>query len=244
MEQPKTPPLPPGWGDDGLSAFLETARGNQLATFNNKRSKYTLLQDIDDCFAKIAQNLDNPKNLLSAGLLYRSHSAYRAACGTAMAGFSPETFVLLRSCLEYAGYGLLIFRTPSLGEVWLRRHEDSKTLAATRNQFTAGAVERTVAATDAGLGRVYSHLYQASVDFGAHPNERGVTSSMTKQKTEAEERYLFVYLHQNGLAVDHALLFARQVGLCSLLIFQNVFPERFMLLGLRDKLIELRKGGL
>src|ERR1700738_3017984 len=113
---------PVGWGSDTISEFFEAVRGQQFATFaNNVGGFYRVLQDVDACFVKITENLTHPQNLLSAVLLVRSHSAYRAACSTSMGTQLPETFVLLRSCLEYAGYGLHVNVNPRLGEIWVRR---------------------------------------------------------------------------------------------------------------------------
>ena len=87
---------PPGWGRDRLSKFIESTRKNQFATFANMQPAYAVLHEIDDCFQIAAENLSNPKDILAALLLFRSHSAYRTACALAMGTQLPETFVLLR----------------------------------------------------------------------------------------------------------------------------------------------------
>ncbi len=136
---------PLGWGDDKLSNFLEGARPQQFATFaNNPANSYSIICEVDLCFVKITENVTNPKNLLAAVLLVRSHAAYRAACGTAMGTQLPETFVLLRSCLEYAAYGLHLHVNPSLGETWLKRHDDAAALRAMKNAFLGVEVEKTI----------------------------------------------------------------------------------------------------
>ena len=43
-------------------------------------------------------------------VLLRSQYAYKAAAGMALAGQVAEAFVIMRSCLEYAGYALRIIR--------------------------------------------------------------------------------------------------------------------------------------
>jgi hypothetical protein len=76
---------PVGWDDDKLSDFLQAVRQQQFATFaNNPGGAYGVIHEVDICFVKITENLTNPKNILAAVLLVRSHAAYRAACGTAM----------------------------------------------------------------------------------------------------------------------------------------------------------------
>jgi hypothetical protein len=41
---------PPGWGEDSLSKFIDTARHNAFATFHNLRPQYTFLKDLDQLF--------------------------------------------------------------------------------------------------------------------------------------------------------------------------------------------------
>jgi hypothetical protein len=241
MDKIETIPNPPDWGDDKLSEYLQRARNNQLATFVNLRPAFDILKEIDECFVRIAANMLNPKrNLLAVLLLYRSHAAYRAACGTSMAGQSPETFVLLRSCLEYSGYALLIHKNPNLAVIWLNRHDDAAALREMRREFQAVNVEKAIQSTDAGLGRVYEELYNRAIDFGGHPNTRGVTGSMQLEKGPDLSQYLQIYLHGDDMALRHCLKSTAQIGLCSLHLFQHILTERFMLLGIREKLIELR----
>src|SRR5215470_18529653 len=98
-------PKPPGWGADDLSAFLNVARQNQFATFHKKKIAYGLVQEVDACFFKVGTNMLNPMDAFIPVFLYRCHSGFRASCATAMAGQIVETFVLCRSCLEFAAYG-------------------------------------------------------------------------------------------------------------------------------------------
>jgi hypothetical protein len=139
----------------------------------------------------------------------------------------PETFVLLRSCLEYAAYGLHLNANPSLGETWLKRHDDAAALRAMKKAFLGVEVEQTIFGTDKELGRVYKDLYERTIDFGGHPNLRGVLSNMLLSKTADKQQLQPIYLHASETTVLHALKTTAQVGVCSLHLFQHVFPERF-----------------
>jgi hypothetical protein len=118
--------LPPRWGDDALSSFLNQAFQNTLATFVRKRQSFEMLLRIDESFLKIGENLSNPAGILGATLLLGSHSAFRAACRLATSGQAPESFPVLRACLEYALYALHINSNEPLREVWMRRHDNDK----------------------------------------------------------------------------------------------------------------------
>jgi hypothetical protein len=240
--QSKSETQPFGWGSDKLSEFFEAVRKQQFATFANFPWAYNILREIDDCFDVAARNLNQPKPFLPALFLVRSHSAYRAACATATAGQLPESSVLLRSSLEYAGYALHIFRHPALGETWLRRHDDAAaSLSAVRNAFAAISIEKTIIETEAKLGKLYKELYQKTIDFGGHPNERGVSSNMLIEESETEKQLRLIYLHANELHIMNSFAEVARVGFCCLHIFQHIFKERFLLLRLKDRLFALRE---
>jgi hypothetical protein len=150
----------------------------------------------------------------------------------------------LRSCLENAGYAQLIGSDIALAETWLRRHDDPETLSASKRAFQAGRVTEAIAEADGKLAAVYDELYQRTIDFGGHPNERAATGSMKLEEAPGVRHYQQVYLHGDGVPLLHALKSAAQIGVCSLHVFQHIFKERFQILGIRERLIELRKRGI
>jgi hypothetical protein len=90
--------------------------------------------------------------------------------------------------------------------------------------------------------KVFDSLYQRSIDFGGHPNERSVTGNMRLVKLEGRTEFQQVYLHDDSLMLDHGLKTTAQAGVCALEILQEVFTARFELLGVRVKLLDLRRG--
>ncbi len=54
-----TTPLPPNWGKDSLSEFLETARHNTIATFVNCSNEYKTLKTIHVIFNYVKDNLNH-----------------------------------------------------------------------------------------------------------------------------------------------------------------------------------------
>lgn len=217
------------------------ARTNQFAVFANKPDPFSLLIRIDNCFQRICTNLINSKKVISALLLLRSHSAYRAACGLCCGGHVAEVFPLLRSLLEYAGYALLISETAGLNEIWLNRHDNKTTQKRVRDEFVFSKIRAAISTKDARLADVYEDFYNRFIDFGGHPNERAVTGSLKIDATDSQTILQQLYLHGDGLPLDHALKSTAQAGLCSLHIFQHIFTTRFNLLGVKDEIIELRK---
>ena len=240
MTVPETPP--PNWGADGLTVFLDQARANQFATFVHKPDWYRRLSAIDACFATASRDWSNPQSEVAALLLIRTHGAYRAACGAALSGQAAETFVLLRAALEAAGYALHIQRNPALALLWLKRHDSDADLKAAKKAFEVGSVRRTVEAADRAGSKVFDKLYQRTIDHGAHPNMFSILGNASVEPSDRGRDMSHILLHGDGLALDHGLKSTAQAGICCLEILQCAFAARFELLGLRHRLLELRKG--
>lgn len=234
---------PPGWGDDELSAFLEQAHRNQLGTFHNKKTAFALLREIDACFVKPVSGMINPRDLISPFLYMRSHSAWRAACGTAMAGQVVETFPHLRLALESAAYALFIHEKQDMREVWFNRNDSEPAKKRMRSEFSLTNISEAIARRDSKLASIFRHLYEQSIDQGGHPNQLGVMGSAAMTDIEGGKQLQQIYLHGDGIALDAALKVVVETGICCLYVLQNIptFTARFQLLGIKDRLNSLRR---
>jgi hypothetical protein len=233
--------VPLNWGRDGLSAYLHAAHRNRLATFVNKPELFDRLSKIDWCFAHLVEGWLNPPDLISPLLFLRAHSAYRAACENAMAGQAGELYAQQRACLERVGYGLLIGKTPGLGEIWLRRHEDRASKDASIKAFTPAAIRKCLTQFDKAGAERFDSFYQLAIDLGAHPNEQAITGNLTIKDTEGRREYQQIFMHGDGLALEHALITTARVGVCALETSQNLYSARYELLGIRAVILELRR---
>ena len=159
-------PTPPRWGDDELTKFLDSVRKNQFATFVNNAETRRMI-GIDESFWRVLDGWINPRDLTAALLMYRAHSAYRAAASCAFSGQSTELHPLLRLMLEQGGYAILINRKSELAEVWLNRHETDTDRAAVPREFTVGNIKSVLASSDPRLKNFFGELYERTIDFGA-----------------------------------------------------------------------------
>jgi hypothetical protein len=144
--------------------------------------------------------------------------------------------------MEYAGYGLHIHKNPGLDEVWLRRHDNDDTFKAIKRKFKIATIRETIEGTNRHAAEAFEKIYQHTIDFGAHPNERAITGSSQITEGEGRKEITQIYLHCDGLEHDLALKTTAQAGICALEILQCAFDARFKLLGVREKLLELRRG--
>lgn len=234
-------PLPLSWGDDALTDFLDFSRTNQLARFANKKPEAKKIIDIDKVFCRVIHVLkEDPPNLEPPfRLLFRAHTTYRATANIAFSGYSTELYPLLRSMLEQGGYAFLMHIKPELIEVWQGRQESNINRAAVPRAFAVGKIRDTLASLNSNLDIVFKKLYEKTIDFGAHPNELSITSGM-RIEAENDQQYLkLIYLHRDGIVLNHSLFSLAQVGIFVLLIFREVFREQFELAGVSSELRKL-----
>lgn len=233
---------PRGWGGDQLTDLMERAHQNRFATFQNK-PEFQRLIAINDCFHKASDKWTNPTNPVAALLLIRSHAAFFAACEKATSSALADTFPHIRTCLEYAAYALHVEVTPGLTERWLRRHENEAAKTAVIRAFAVGNLRASIKKKDRHTEAVFSRLYEDSIDFGAHPNERSVSGSLAiREAADGDREVEQLWFHGDGQTLDYLLRTTSQAGICALQILQNVFPGRFELLGINSRILELRQG--
>lgn len=234
--QEKLPPT--GWGTDSLTKSLDAARDNLYATFHRKKEPYYLILEIDKLFYKAARQGNYKEcQLITASLLIRCHSSYRCACQIALQTQTSEAFVMLRNTLEYALYAFLIKNNSDLQELWLNRNEKKHKM---KKAFALAPIIKSIQDTDKKLYSAVDELYKRCIDTGAHPNPDAVLHNANISKISASDnKFSFNYFAGDGLALDYALKTTSQIGLTSLILFSKIFPERFMLLGIAEKIKNL-----
>jgi hypothetical protein len=233
--------IPPQWGEDHLSQFINDAQHNTYATFTNHKPEFSLLTFIHDSFLKIKNNLLNPPDLFSSLFLMRAHSAYLAGVRLSVSGQITECYMLLRGTLENSLYGLHISSNPTRRDIWLRRHDDNNSKRKCQNEFTAGNVLNTLKMKDKETHRIAQYLYELTIDYGAHPNAKGLLSMVRKERDEQRIDFMVDYLTGDSMPLHLGLKTTARVGVCSLLIFNVVFKELFDNLGISSDLNNLKK---
>ena len=216
----------PVWGNDPLTAFFQRAFENRQVTFA-RNNFFKLLIDLDTIFDAVLRGIVNPENQICVLLAHRGHSAFRACCEYAASGQLAECFPLLRSVLEYYVYALHISQNPKYGEVWVKRHDSKANLEECRKKFEQAKLKLSLSSTNLELEKMYKLLYQRTIDFGAHPNVRAVTGNMKITNTDDAQFYETIYLHKDGLEMDHALKTSCEVALFCLEISSYLFQAKF-----------------
>lgn len=227
-----------------LQDFFDTLRLAQQANRAKFPDRYNVIERIDRCFVRTGENLINPEPAMTGILLLRCQHAFKTAAGMALAGQVVETFVMQRSVLEYAGYALLICKTPPLEGVFLGRHTSKKAMQTQRDAFTIGPVKVAVRRCDTTLADHFVEDYERSINFGGHPNPHAALSAMVPDEREGLNSLTVLAISSDPRIVEHALKCTAQVGLTALCVLQHVFKEKFELLGIRQEIEALKNTGM
>ena len=238
MDQlPKHPP--PGWGSDHLTRYLDTYRNNQFATFHNHPTVKRIIR-LDDMFFRVLDKPINPRPMLPITFMLRSHSAWRVAAGSAMAGQVYETNATLRASIEISAYGVYIGDDVDRFRLWMERHDTVGGKDKVRDEFRPRKIKRHLESLSRPLAADYEVLYEEMIDQAAHPNERGFSFSTKIKQGEDRREVEQVYLHEKGLQLDLALKNVVRVGMWTLHLFRLVYPAKFEVLGISAELDESR----
>jgi hypothetical protein len=237
--------------DNSLDRFLEVLPKNQLANRLRFPGQYQIVQQIDNCFVTAGRHLSYLKPVLVGPLFLRSQYAFKTAAGMTLAGQVAESFVMTRSCLEYAGYALAIFAdqpldgAPTREEVFINRNVDEESLKAQRAEFQVGRIRPTIASYDQTLAEKFKLLYDRSIEYGGHPNPCGVLTAI-KMETQDDQltSITTLALTDDPTITMFAMKNVAQVGLTSLCIFQIMCKAKFELLGIRAEMDALQRAGL
>ena len=237
------------WGQDELSTLFQTAEYNDRVTSLKFPTVYSLLQGIDAAFRQIEETVekDSRQELLIPRLLIaRTHSSFFASIRLSMSGQVPEACAVLRAGIEQAWYCLHIAKDPNPPErvtVWLRRNDDEPSMSKCKSEFKIRNVHSTHQTFDSVTAKQLHELYEWMIDLGAHPNPKGVLTSMTLSETEEETTCQVGLLAPKDLTVLFALKTAVEVAIGMFKVYQLIFPERFKIMGL-DEEIEALIGEL
>lgn len=238
---------PPDWGSDSLSRFFKDADYNARVTAANYPTVFELLRGVQSAFERAEETIEKDSDsarLVPRFLLIRSHSTFLAATHAGMNGQVSEALLLLRGAIEQSWYALHMTKDPNPDNrvtIWLKRNDDSQTAAKCKAEFTIKNVRSTHEALDPSTASELSSLYESLIDYGAHPNQMGVLTGVTSQRSASQIDFKVGILYPAELSVMFTLRMAVAVAIGTLKVFQLIYPERFAFMGLDTEIAKLIK---
>ena len=213
-----------------------------VASSANLRPQYNALEVIDRLYCEMVENLNQSPEYVAGFFLIRTHCSFRAAARLSLSGQIAEAYMVLRGCLESALYGLYLAGDTSRQEIWFRRHDDGESLQRVREEFTIRKVLDHLRSIDGKTHKVAKQLYDQTIDYGAHPNERAVSTQIKTESTCSRVDFTAEYFLCGDLPQQVSLKTASQIGICCLDIFHYVWRDRYRILGIDERLDQIRQG--
>ncbi|WP_281973134.1 hypothetical protein [Ruegeria faecimaris] len=164
----------------------------------------TLIQGVELCDSFFSEQLlkESPKMGATQGILaMQARMLLFSATRMALSGHAAATLPLLRTSLEAACYSYMVGHDSDKETIWLNRHKSEEAGRACRRAFTSAVTDaaKLIEAQDGvsvGTQQLISGAYQASIDFGAHPNPKSVLPHLRIDK-EREDGKIEVGLHHH-----------------------------------------------
>jgi hypothetical protein len=150
----------------------------------------------------------------SVMLFFNAYQLYLAGIRMALSGHPAAVFPLMRTALESASYGFLLEQEPALSKIWLNRHRSEADKKACRKAFTFEKAIAGVVQKAPDIYRLAKEAYDGAIDYGAHPNLRGVLGHITLDESRPDG--MTAVVHASLYGTDHPETI---VGLCACLDF-------------------------
>jgi hypothetical protein len=236
--------IPPGWGKDKVTEYYEIMRKNCFATFHNQKTLFNRIVGINDAFNKINEYMKKPKLDEGLALIFflKAQASYLTASQLASGGQVSETFMVLRGALESALYGFYIFKNPKQISIWLKRHENQESMQKVKDTFKISNLLNVLKQTNQNLYKQTQTLYNQSIDYGAHPNEKYLSSVLHVIELEQSTQYNIDYLVGDPKLIAFCIKNTAQTGIVCLKMLQLIVPDKFKLSLLDVKLDKLSVG--
>lgn len=207
-------------GDDSFRAFLTACTENQDEVLA-QNSPYVAMMDALDSF--LLTHITNPSVVPSDLVMHalRINSRFMLMTGfrIGLTGHAAGVYPTLRTALENACYAFLMSQDESLSDVWMKRSlsvDHTKAFKKAFKQPIADARDLIDKLHPNNLGTWMYELYQASMEFGAHPNALTVVLHTRFSDDEATgwTKYENIALYTVGnFEFDRTLLACVEMGL-------------------------------
>jgi len=213
------------WGKTYLTKFLDSAEKNIRISYVKLKGYFEMFENLGELLKAAVETVgySDEKSFAIASLLGRVCGNYFAAVRLSTSGQLPECYAQLRVCIENALYAVNIHNDPTLAKVWFDRHLCDKSRKESVKLFRPSDILDKLKQFNQKLGNETARDYEGCIDFGAHPNEKSVTSNLSLSGGKIS---LDLLNTQKGM-FEACLLVCVMCGLDAIRIFNLIYPKEF-----------------
>jgi hypothetical protein len=226
-----------------LDYFLRLANDLCNETLNELKDPLKFLDAVDSLYMDFFRDAGGIKPGTTSILLLNAHASLRAAIRLAFSGQLLPVFMTLRGSIESALYANAMVGNPELQDVWLKRDSDDKARRTCRKEFSSGKMFHYLSkAHNREFSDRLREIYDSTIDFGAHPNNRSLMSSTRIEELDTGEHALnFAYLHGVGsFELRQSLLACAEIGLAVFFVALICFEKHPHLEAINLRALELQ----
>lgn len=226
---------------DEAGKFFISTLDNVKASSVNEKESYKKFISVDRLYRKLINTLNNAEEYISGLFVLRSHASFLSAGYLAFSGQLADSFALQRSALEAALYGLYVKDDSEKAEIWLRRNEEGGKQKS-RSLFSYNRVIINLRNQDPGTADIVENLYKHAIDYGSHPNLASIMSNISIGEKPQAINFTLHYLNVGNNAHKLCMKRVSQAGVACMYIFNNIWKERYTIIGLSTDLDQVRRG--
>ena len=230
-----------GWGQDLLTQNIEMAFCNIGVSFLKLKVHFELLKKANEIFneADKLMSWKEQDGFIATSLFGRSIGCFLGAIRLSCSGQLPETWILLRACIENSLYAFYVIGNPTRASVWIDRHKDEVSKKKCKNIFRIGNIWSELQKKSPTISKEVKKFYEKTIDFGGHPNERSVFPN-TERKEDGVSYALKIISADPGL-LKATILYTLKASILTFEIFTLIFPNVFNQPNLAIKVQNLNK---
>lgn len=182
-----------------LRSYIETGDAITKSILDSESSLYKGIETYYDFFRQELIKAEAFTSPLATLVFMNACLIFASSVRMALTGHAAATAPLFRTALEAACYGYLMNHSQDAERIWSNRHQSKEAEKKCRDYFSKAIskVAETVANTDkdARFKEWLTEGYQATIDWGAHPNPRSIFSYLDFHDRDDD----YVQLNLTGL---------------------------------------------
>ncbi|MEN4750722.1 hypothetical protein ABEH28_13245 [Pseudomonas sp. Ps21-P2] len=222
-------------GDDSFRAFLTACTENQDEVLAQNSPYYAMMEALDSFLLTHVTNPGElPEDLVMHALRINARFMLMTGFRIGLTGHAAGVYPTLRTALENACYAFLMSHDKALSDVWMKRSlsvANTKAFKKAFKQPIADARDLMDKLHENDLGAWMYEMYQASMEFGAHPNALTVVlhTRLSDDVETGGKKYENIVLYSVGdFEFERTLLACIETGLAVAIVLAMTFVNPSM----------------
>lgn len=233
---------PENWRKDELTNFISEAYLNVKKTFANEEALGKRIIDLAELTFFVIKNLrhsDTPENAFANLFFMRSHSLLLSSIRLGMSGQFPEAHAMLKGALVHALQGIHVSGEAENILIFLRQDTSAQNAARMKSSFRRHNLFESLRKKSQKVEKYAQALLSLAESWG----EPGKAFELFGNVVfHSDEEWSVMTM---GNSDKHYVFCLKQIArtqVCFLLMVQTIYPERFKLLDVDRRLIQLMTG--